>query len=142
MGYDQYTVPDTVAVEPTLVTLLKHSQTYIYGLSNFFKEQSELKITHNTFRDFRVHFFRNGLSRNSCMSNAHCARLRAVPLQSVESKLGRTGESEMAERETGERLRRGLTVVNKISDSNNIRNIQSSNSKFLDYMCTIPLVRR
>ena len=27
--------------------------------------------------------------------------LRAVPLQSVESKLGRTGESEMAERETG-----------------------------------------
>ena len=30
-------------------------------------------------------------------------RLRAVPLQSVESKLGRTGESEMAERETGER---------------------------------------
>ena len=30
-------------------------------------------------------------------------RLRAVPLQSVESKLGRTGEGEMAERETGER---------------------------------------
>ena len=30
-------------------------------------------------------------------------RLRAVPLQSVESKLGRTGESELAERETGER---------------------------------------
>ena len=30
-------------------------------------------------------------------------RLRAVPLQSVESNLGRTGESEVAERETGER---------------------------------------
>ena len=30
-------------------------------------------------------------------------RLRAVPLQSVESKLGRTGEVEMAERETGEK---------------------------------------
>ena len=30
-------------------------------------------------------------------------RLRAVPLQSVESKLGRTGEGEMAEGETGER---------------------------------------
>ena len=30
-------------------------------------------------------------------------RLRAVPLQSVESKLGRTGEGEMAERETGEK---------------------------------------
>ena len=72
------------------------------------------------------------------MSNAYRARLRAVPLQSVESKFGRTGESEMAERETGKRLRRGLTVVNKISDSNNIRNIQSSNSKLVDYMCTIP----
>ena len=31
-------------------------------------------------------------------------RLQAVPLQSVKSKLGRTGESELAERETGERL--------------------------------------
>ena len=28
-----------------------------------------------------------------------CVRLRAVPLQSDESKLGRTGESELAERE-------------------------------------------
>ena len=36
------------------------------------------------------------------------SRLRAVPLQSVESKLGRTGEGEMAERETGERRERGL----------------------------------
>ena len=68
MGYDQYTVADTVAVELTLVALrLKNSQTYVCGLSNFFKEQSDPKITHNTFRDFRVHFFRNGLSRNSCI---------------------------------------------------------------------------
>lgn len=29
--------------------------------------------------------------------------MRAVPLQSIESKLGRTGESEIAERKTGER---------------------------------------
>ena len=35
---------------------------------------------------------------NSCVY-----RMRAVPLQSVESKLGGTGEGEMAERETGER---------------------------------------
>ena len=33
-------------------------------------------------------------------SFCYSARLRAVPLQSVESKLGRTGESKMAERET------------------------------------------
>ena len=64
----KYTVPDTVAVELTLVALrLKNSQTYVCGLSNFFKEQSDPKITHNTFRDFRVHFFRKGLSRNSCI---------------------------------------------------------------------------
>ena len=33
MGYDQYTVPDTVAVEPTFVAFLQHWQTYIHGLS-------------------------------------------------------------------------------------------------------------
>ena len=27
IGYDHYTVPDTVAVEPTFVSFLKHSQT-------------------------------------------------------------------------------------------------------------------
>ena len=32
MGYDQYTVPDTVAVEPTFVAFLYHSQTYSHGL--------------------------------------------------------------------------------------------------------------
>ena len=35
-------------------------------------------------------------------------------------------------------LRRGLTIVNKRSDSNSIPNIQSSNSKFLDCISTIP----
>ena len=33
MGYDQFTVPDTAAVEPTFVTFLQHSQTYLHGLS-------------------------------------------------------------------------------------------------------------
>ena len=33
MGYDRYAVPDTVAVKPTFVTFLQHSQTYIHGLS-------------------------------------------------------------------------------------------------------------
>ena len=33
MGYDQYTVPDTVAVEPTFFAFLEHSQTYVQGLS-------------------------------------------------------------------------------------------------------------
>ena len=33
IGYVQYTVPDTVAVEPTFVAFLYHSQTYVHGLS-------------------------------------------------------------------------------------------------------------
>ena len=33
MGYDQYTVPDTVAVKTTFVTLLKQTATYLHGLS-------------------------------------------------------------------------------------------------------------
>ena len=43
MGYDQYTVPDTIDVEPTFVAFLSHSQTYVHGLSfpssNFFEQQ-------------------------------------------------------------------------------------------------------
>ena len=38
MGYDQYTVPDTVADQPTFVAFLQHSQTYVHGpSSNSFK---------------------------------------------------------------------------------------------------------
>ena len=33
VGYDQYTVPDTVAVEPTFVKFIQHSQTYVHDLS-------------------------------------------------------------------------------------------------------------
>ena len=33
MGYDQYTVPNTVAVELTFFAFHKHSQTYVHGLS-------------------------------------------------------------------------------------------------------------
>ena len=32
MGYEQYAVPDTVAVELTFVAFLSHSQTYVHGL--------------------------------------------------------------------------------------------------------------
>ena len=33
MGYEQYTAPDTVAVEYTFASFLYHSQTYDHGLS-------------------------------------------------------------------------------------------------------------
>ena len=53
----------TVAVVPTFVAFLQHSQTYICPWSPvpFFQislKNSALKTTHNTFRDCRVHFFR------------------------------------------------------------------------------------
>ena len=53
MGYAKYTVPGTVAVEPTFVpfvAILKHLQTYVYGLSG---------LSHVPFSD--------NLSRNSCI---------------------------------------------------------------------------
>ena len=40
------------------------------------------------------------------------------------------------------RLRRGLTIANKSSESNRIRNIESSNSKLFDCIRTIPQIRR
>ena len=53
MGYTKYTVPGTVAVEPTFVpfvAILKHLQTYVHGLSG---------LSHVPFSD--------NLSRNSCI---------------------------------------------------------------------------
>ena len=40
MGYEQYTVPDTVAVEPTFVDFLYHLQSYVLSFfSNLFEKQ-------------------------------------------------------------------------------------------------------
>ena len=49
MEYGQYTVPDTVPVKPTFISL----------------KNSELETTHNTFRVVECTLFDN-LSRNSC----------------------------------------------------------------------------
>ena len=61
----------TVPVEPTLVAFLQHSQTHFRGLSHqFFQislKNSELKTTHNAFRDCRVHFFRQPFSKQLYM---------------------------------------------------------------------------
>ena len=65
MGYDQYTTPDTVAVEPTFAAFfLKEialANIRPWPLVPFFQislKNSELKTTQNTFRDCRLHFFR------------------------------------------------------------------------------------
>ena len=62
MGYYQHTVPETIAVEPTFVAFLSHSQTYVHGwpLMPFFQislKNRELKTIYNTFQDCCIHFF-------------------------------------------------------------------------------------
>ena len=67
VGYVQYTVPDTVSVEPTFVAFLQHSQAYRpWPLMPFYQislKNSELKTTQNTFRGCRVHFIRQPFSK-------------------------------------------------------------------------------
>ena len=68
MGYDQHTVPvpDTVAVEPTFVAFFSSGKHKFMASLAFFQislKSSELKTTHNTFRDCRVHFFRQPFSK-------------------------------------------------------------------------------
>ena len=67
----QYAVPDTVAVESSMSLSLTLSNKCPWPLVPFFQislKNSELKTTHNTFRDCGVHFSDN-LSRNSCIPN-------------------------------------------------------------------------
>ena len=67
----QYTVPDTVAVESSMLLSLALSTTCPWPLVPFFQislKNSELKTTHNTFRDCGMHFS-DKLSRNSCIPN-------------------------------------------------------------------------
>ena len=69
MGYDEYTIPDTVAVELSFFCFpLALSNISPWPFVPFFQislKNSELKTTHNTFRDCRVHFSDN-LFRHSC----------------------------------------------------------------------------
>ena len=56
MGCDQYAVPDTATVESSIAAFLSSHAI----LS---KKNSELKTTHNTFWDCRVHFLRQPFSK-------------------------------------------------------------------------------
>ena len=66
MGYDQCTVPDTVAVEPFFYFRLALADICPWPLVPLFQislKNSELKATHNTFRCCRVHFIRQPFSK-------------------------------------------------------------------------------
>ena len=71
IGYDQYTVPDTVAFKPTFVALLKQTPTYLLGLScysfNFLWRRVNSKPA--TIIPFGIVActFSDNLSRNSCI---------------------------------------------------------------------------
>ena len=84
MGYDQYAVPGTVAVESSIVAFLQHSQTLrLWPLVLFFQislKNSELKTTHNTFRDCRMHFSQQPFSKYLCVYLGSCPqKLRFSP---------------------------------------------------------------
>ena len=67
MGYDKYTVPETVAVKTSFYCLpLAPANTRPRPLVPFCQislKNSELKTTHNTSRDCRVHFFQQLFSK-------------------------------------------------------------------------------
>ena len=70
MGYDQYTVPDTVAVEPTLLLLSfstrKHTPMVSPAiLSNFFEEQRTFRKPPTIPFGIVACTFSDNLSRNS-----------------------------------------------------------------------------
>ena len=53
MGYDQYTVPHSVDIEPTVFVFLALANVRQWPIVPFFQislKNSELKNTHNTFR--------------------------------------------------------------------------------------------
>ena len=63
MGYNQYTVPETVAGDESTFFrfLLAPANIRQWPLESFFQtslKNSEFKTTHNTSRDCRLHFFR------------------------------------------------------------------------------------
>ena len=67
MGYGQYTVSNECSCRTYIccfpVALENMSVAPRAILSDFFEEPSALKTTHNTFRDCRVHFFRQPCSK-------------------------------------------------------------------------------
>ena len=64
MGYDQYTVPDTVGVEPSFVSVSANKRPWsLVPYFQIFLKNRELKIFYNTFRECRVHFVRQPFSK-------------------------------------------------------------------------------
>ena len=67
MGYDEYTIPDDCSCQTYFCCFpLVHTNIRPWPLVPFFQislKNSELKTTHSTFRDCRVHFLRQHFSK-------------------------------------------------------------------------------
>ena len=78
MGYDQYTVPDSVAIEPIVFVFLALANVRQWPLVPFFQislRNSELKNTRNTFRGLsRAHFSTAFLEIAAHQGSLHGAR--------------------------------------------------------------------
>ena len=75
MGYDQYTVLDTVAVKTSFVAFLQHAQTYAHGLlCNSFKFLWRTANSKPPTLPFGIVActFSDNLSRNSCIPPTEC----------------------------------------------------------------------
>ena len=80
MGYDLYTVPDTVAFEPTFLAILYHSQTCVHGLSchsfNFLRRTVNSKPPTIHFGINTCTFSDKPFSKKSCISiSGKCSTL-------------------------------------------------------------------
>ena len=66
MGYEKYAVPDTSCRTYFCCFPLALANICLWPLMPFFQislKNSELKTTHNAFRDCRLHFFRQPFSK-------------------------------------------------------------------------------
>ena len=67
MEYDQYAVPDPVAVKTSFNCFpsarANTRPRFLVPSFQISLKNTELKTTHNTFRDCRVHFFRQPFSK-------------------------------------------------------------------------------
>ena len=92
MGYDQYTVRNDCSCRTYFCCFpLALANICPWPPVPFFQislKKSALKATHNTFRDCRVHFFRQ-LSRNSCtrMSDYFFVKTCQLYLREIMSKI-------------------------------------------------------
>ena len=86
MGYDQYTVPLQLSNLLLLLSFSTRKHMSMAGLMLFFQisfKNSELKTTHNTYRDCRVHFFGQPFSKQLYIEDVSKFHQEALTITAV-----------------------------------------------------------